>query len=272
MEQKSTGAKPEKIVKVTIWAGGFQFDDGEFRGIDAPENIKTADELLAGGFKVPPKEIVDKYPDFQVKMKVEGDMKQQYVPKADPNDTRPVKEVKVTSWAGGFQFEDGEYRSIDAPENQTTVSELLRSGFMVAPKEIRDKYPDFNIKLVHIDNRTKQYEKPSYTAYSGSGIGLGGTAGIGGAVNTNSSDGKPVVDESQPFTTIQIIFHNRQKASLKVNLTHKVEHIYNFVASAAPVDGEYQLVKGFPPKPLNDPSLTIEQAGLKNSSLTQKII
>jgi hypothetical protein len=41
---------------------------------------------------------------------------------------------------------------------------------------------------------------------------------------------------------------------------------------AAPVDGEYQLVHGFPPKPLNDPSKTIEEAGLKGASITQKII
>jgi len=40
---------------------------------------------------------------------------------------------------------------------------------------------------------------------------------------------------------------------------------------AAPVEGEYVLLSGFPPKPLSDPSKTIEQAGLKNSAITQKI-
>jgi hypothetical protein len=41
---------------------------------------------------------------------------------------------------------------------------------------------------------------------------------------------------------------------------------------AAPVDGEYQLVAGFPPKPLSDPMKTIQEAGLKSASITQKII
>jgi hypothetical protein len=41
---------------------------------------------------------------------------------------------------------------------------------------------------------------------------------------------------------------------------------------AAPVEGEYSLVSGFPPKPLNDRSKTIEQAGLKSAALTQKIL
>ena len=42
--------------------------------------------------------------------------------------------------------------------------------------------------------------------------------------------------------------------------------------NAAPVEGEYQLVFGFPPKALTDPSKTIEQAGLKNAAITQKIL
>ncbi len=41
---------------------------------------------------------------------------------------------------------------------------------------------------------------------------------------------------------------------------------------AAPVDGDYQLVAGFPPKPIADPTKTIEQAGLKSAAITQKII
>ena len=55
-------------------------------------------------------------------------------------------------------------------------------------------------------------------------------------------------------------------------MTHKVSDIHEYVMNAAPVDGEYSLVSGFPPKPLNDPSKTIEEAGLKNAAITQKII
>ena len=55
-------------------------------------------------------------------------------------------------------------------------------------------------------------------------------------------------------------------------MSHTVSDIHAFVMNAAPVDGEYQLVSGFPPKPLDDPSKTIEQAGLKNAAITQKIL
>ena len=59
---------------------------------------------------------------------------------------------------------------------------------------------------------------------------------------------------------------------MTLNLTHTVADIHSFVMAAAPVDGEYQLVSGFPPKPLSDPSKTIEQAGLKSAAITQKIV
>ena len=51
-------------------------------------------------------------------------------------------------------------------------------------------------------------------------------------------------------------------------MTHTVNDIHSYVMTAAPVEGEYQLVSGFPPKPLNDPSKTIEAAGLKNAAVT----
>jgi UBX domain-containing protein 1 len=101
---------------------------------------------------------------------------------------------------------------------------------------------------------------------------MGGTTGVGGEVNKDSVDGKPVVDESAPSTTIQIRFHNGERASLTVNLSHTVADIHAYVMCAAPVAGDYVLVSGFPPKPLTDSSKTIEEAGLKSAAITQKII
>ena len=148
----------------------------------------------------------------------------------------------------------------------------LNEGYV--PKELRAKY-NKPIGIALEDRRKDKFRPPTppkYVAYSGSGQSMGGTQGVGGAVNKDSADGKPVVDESAPKTNIQIRFHNGERASLTVNMTHTVSDIHSFVMCAAPVDGEYQLVSGFPPKPLNDPSKTIEQAGLKNAAITQKIV
>ncbi len=45
-----------------------------------------------------------------------------------------------------------------------------------------------------------------------------------------------------------------------------------YVMQAAPVDGSYQLVSGFPPAPLENPDATIEGAGLKGAAIVQKIV
>jgi len=55
---------------------------------------------------------------------------------------------------------------------------------------------------------------------------LGEVGGVGGEVNKDSADGKPAVDASQPTTNLQIRFHNGERASLTVNLTHTVQHIH----------------------------------------------
>jgi len=39
----------------------------------------------------------------------------------------------------------------------------------------------------------------------------------------------------------------------------------------APINGTFQLISGFPAKPLNNPNLTIEEADLIESLVTQKI-
>lgn len=147
----------------------------------------------------------------------------------------------------------------------------LNEGYV--PKELRAKY-NKPVGVALEDRRKEKFippPPPAYVAYSGTGMSLGGSTGVAGAVNKDATDGKPVVDESAPKTSIQIRLHNGERVSITVNLTHTVADIHAYVVQVAPVDGEYQLLSGFPPKPLNDPSKTIEQAGLKNSAITQKI-
>mmetsp|Transcript_27074 Transcript_27074/g.26133 ORF Transcript_27074/g.26133 Transcript_27074/m.26133 type:complete len:148 (+) Transcript_27074:269-712(+) len=144
----------------------------------------------------------------------------------------------------------------------------LNEGYV--PKEIQEKYKGKGVSVGLEDRRKDEYRPPTppkYVAYSGEGQSMGGTQGQGLAVNA-SAGGKPVVDEGAPSTTVQIRFHNGQTASLTLNLTHTISDIHMFVMTAAPVEGEYQLIAGFPPKPLLDPSQSVAQAGLKSAKIT----
>lgn len=146
----------------------------------------------------------------------------------------------------------------------------LKDGYV--PSEIRKKYPngaDVGIE----DKRDEEYvppPPPAYIAYSGHGASVGHVKGVGLEVNKES--GKPVCDETKPKTRIQFRFHNGQREVVEFNTDHTVADIHTYVMQAAPVDGDYELLSGFPPKPLDNPDITIEGAGLSGGAITQKIV
>ena len=53
------------------------------------------------------------------------------------------------------------------------------------------------------------------------------------------ADGKPKVDTSAETMNIQIRFHNGERATLTLNMTHTVSDIHGYIMAAAPVDGDY---------------------------------
>ncbi len=79
------------------------------------------------------------------------------------------------------------------------------------------------------------------------------------------------VDRNKPMTKINIRLNNGESITQEFNLSHTVQDIFSFVSNTAPVIGTFQLVEGFPPKPLADMSKTIEQARLQGTSITQRL-
>lgn len=115
----------------------------------------------------------------------------------------------------------------------------LNEGYV--PKELREKY-NKKIGVALEDKRDKAYRPPTppaYVAYSGTGQSVSDVQGTGGEVNKDAQDGRPVVDEGAPKTNLQIRFHNGERVTLAVNMTHTVNDIHTFIMCAAPVDGEY---------------------------------
>ena len=186
-----------------------------------------------------------------------------------------VQDVKIIMWQNGFQInDDGEFRDITTgDERNMRFLEELKQGNV--PSEMRTIYPK-GCSVALEDKRSQTYTPPpppKYISFSGEGQSMGGAAqSTGGAVDLNATGGKPVVDESQPKTSIQFRFHNGQRAAIEVNMSHKVSDLYTYVEFVAPVEGSYQLLSGFPPKPITDPNATIESAGLARGSITQKLV
>ena len=74
---------------------------------------------------------------------------------------------------------------------------------------------------------------------------------------------RPEVNPSRGTTQIRITLASGQQTTLDLNLTHTVADIHTYVMSVAPTAGSYQLFSGSPPRPLADPSMTIEKAKLQ---------
>jgi hypothetical protein len=113
----------------------------------------------------------------------------------DANEEKPDVEIRITLYSNGFTVEGGEFRDYNTEENKAFMKEL-NEGYV--PKELRAKY-NKPVGVALEDRRKEKFRPPTppkYVAYSGEGQSLGGTTGVGGAVNKESADGKPVVDES----------------------------------------------------------------------------
>lgn len=55
---------------------------------------------------------------------------------------------------------------------------------------------------------------------------------------------------------------------VEFNTTHTISDIHLYIMQAAPVDGSYDLLTGFPPKPIVGNDETIEDAGLSGAAIT----
>lgn len=185
----------------------------------------------------------------------------------EPNEVT----INVTLYANGFTVDDGPFRDYEAPENRRFIAEMNQNR---VPGELFAKTKGKPVAVNLNDKRTEQYvppPPPKYVAFSGEGQMMGGATSVpAGTVDLNTAG--PSHDPAQPTTSVQVRFHNGQRKMVTVNLTTRVQALHEYVMMAAPVDGEYQLLAGFPPKPLADPRQTVQEAGIANGAVIQKLI
>lgn len=82
-----------------------------------------------------------------------------------------------------------------------------------------------------------------------------------------------VVDDSLPSTSLQLRLADGTRMVSRFNHRHTIRDIRSFIdASRSGGSRSYQLqVMGFPPKQLTDLDQTIEQAGIANSVVIQRL-
>jgi UBX domain-containing protein 1 len=219
----------------------------------------------------------------------------------DPDAPPPSSESEemtvirhLTFWRDGFSVEDGELMRYDDPANDQILAEINAGR---APPQILNVQPGEPVELRVAKRLTENYTpqpKRPMAAFSGSGNRLGAPAsalsesasaapsmpGSFPSANATGSDGpsRPSmttmfeVDQTLPTTSVQIRLADGTRIVCRMNLTHKVEDIRNFINASRPenLTRPYTIGTTFPNRTLEDDSQTIEAAGLVNSVIVQR--
>ncbi|XP_076900475.1 plant UBX domain-containing protein 4-like [Bidens hawaiensis] len=200
-------------------------------------------------------------------------------PAAAPEQPQNVVH-NIVFWRNGFTVNDGPLRRLDDPENASFLESIKKSE---CPRELEpaDRRSSVHVNLIRRDeNRTEPVVAPQ-VAFQGVGRTLGRNTDEAApaantstaATDTSTTSGGLVLDPTLPSTSIQLRLADGTRMIAHFNHHHTVADIRSFINASRP-DGSraYQLqTVGFPPKVLTDPTQTIEQAGLANSVVIQKI-
>ncbi|MCQ2820403.1 MAG: hypothetical protein MJ252_24320 [archaeon] len=176
--------------------------------------------------------------------------------------------LKLKVYKNGFIVDDGPFRPLDKPENKKFMDEV-KKGYI--PKELVDQgYKDLGIALDNAnenDDYVPSPEEKKFTAFTGSGQSLGNVNTSGLKVNKGATF---AVDKSKPTCKVNIRLFNGETISGEFNTTNTLRDIINFVTKASGSQ-KFQLLDGFPPRPLTAFDKTIEELRLAGSTLTQRI-
>ncbi|TFK35804.1 hypothetical protein BDQ12DRAFT_611172 [Crucibulum laeve] len=219
----------------------------------------------------------------------------------DPNAPEDEAETAIrqlTFWRDGFSVEDGELMRYDDPNNSQILAEI-NSGR--APPSILNVLPGQPVELRVAKRTEEDYIAPMGSrAFAGSGHRLGapvpeftsgstpfrstqmpGSFPSSGLITQTSQEPpkereslstKFEVDQTKPTTSIQIRLADGTRIVSRMNLTHTVADIRNFINASRPenLTRPYTIGTTFPNRTLDDDSATIEAAGLVNSVVVQR--
>ncbi|CAL5391151.1 unnamed protein product [Camellia sinensis] len=186
----------------------------------------------------------------------------------------------IIFWSNGFTVDDGPLRRLDDPENASFLESIRKSE---CPKELE---PTNRKTAVHVSLMRKEENYPipekHHISFHGMGRTLGSTssdASTEPAVAPTSPNTAPppsnglVVDDTLPSTSVQLRLADGTRMVSRFNYHHTIRDIHAYIDASRPDRvSTYQLqTVGFPPKQLTDLDQSIEQAGLANSVVIQKM-
>ncbi|XP_034942685.1 NSFL1 cofactor p47 [Chelonus insularis] len=191
--------------------------------------------------------------------------------------------ITLKLWRDGFTINDRELRSYNDPNNREFMEAIKRAEI---PAELRQEVQDAEVRLDMEDHRHEEYvpSKIKVKAFTGRGHKLGSPspATVGMTIPCDTADqianesqarSQLNVDTNNPVTTIQIRLADGQNIREQFNLTHTVGDIRRYITTMRPqyANQEFILLTSYPIKELTEEDKTIDEVGLKNSAIMQRL-
>jgi UBX domain-containing protein 1 len=185
----------------------------------------------------------------------------------------------ITLYSNGFIIGNGEFRdSTNNPTNQAFLADLKRGEVpneleLLCRKEWGSSVDAVKVDLVDKSSETYVPPKPKFDFAQSKGQSIASNTAINDTKQlfSNAKSQKLTLDSSKPSTTVQIILSNRQKFKEIVNLDITILQLYQHIMALANTNqATFELVAGFPPKPLTNPNQTIKEAGLSGAQIQQR--
>ncbi|KAF8509775.1 SEP-domain-containing protein [Hysterangium stoloniferum] len=216
-------------------------------------------------------------------------------------DEDEVATRHITFWRDGFSVEDGPLMRYDEPGNSQLLDEINAGHAPPHFLNVRIGQPvELRVTRRLNDDYVEPPKRPLGT-FEGQGHRLGAPVpelgdslsvsqtmqSIPGAFPVTFPVTFPIapverenlsthfeVDQTLPTTSIQVRLADGTRLVARMNLHHTIGDIRNFINASRPGSSAtpYAIQTTFPNRVLEDDSQTIEQAGLKNSVVVQRLL
>lgn len=201
----------------------------------------------------------------------------------DDGDFDPVAIRHLNFWQDGFSIEDGPLQRYDDPQSRALLQAIENQS--APPAAFNIKFGQ-RVELRVAKRLNEKYSPPApgpMKAFEGQGNRLGSPAPGMASSSSSSSATAPAsaapttpsnfsIDDSKPVTSVQIRLADGTRLVGRFNHDHTVADIRNYINASQPgmAARSYALQTSFPPKPVENESKTIKEAGLVNAVVLQK--
>lgn len=185
-------------------------------------------------------------------------------------DSGPPADLKhrIVLYRNGFTLNDGPFRPYDDPANEAFLQAVQLGR---TPQELSPDGRDVDVEVIAKRDESFVPAAAPAPSFAGEGLSLRAAPAADGVLPVDSSAQKPVVDDGQPATTVQVRMVDGRRLTVRLNLTHTVRDLRSAVDAENPGGAAYALQLSFPRKLLTDLSATIKDAGLAGAAVQQTV-